>query len=146
MEQYQEIIIHWEDRKSIESLESIGESSLYQIYGNHHIYGRDVLLYIGISKNASKRFSQHIRGVFGYVNDLTVSVGKIEKFSDNLNLEIPESILVANHKPSYNKEFIHNLSPTAKQHKIIVINNGNNGMLKTCCTNFWWVPVPSNGN
>lgn len=143
MEQYQEIIIHWSDRKKIESFEfeTIGENSLYQIYGNHHIYGRDVLLYIGISNNTSKRFDQHVKGVFGYVNDLTVSVGKIQGSYNNINLEIPESILVANHKPSYNKEFIHDLSPKAKEYKIIVINNGNNGMLKTCCTNFWWVPI-----
>ena len=54
-------------------------------------------------------------------------------------LEIPESILIASHKPSYNKEFIHDLSLEAKQRKIIVINNGHHAMLKTCCSNFWWV-------
>jgi hypothetical protein len=79
----------------------------------------------------------HLNGVFGYVNNLSVSIGKIENYGEEL--EIPESILIANHKPSFNKDFIHDIHSEAKQHKIIVINNGNNGMLKTCCTNFWWV-------
>lgn len=30
------------------------------------------------------------------------------------------------------------LYENAKLKKIILINNGNNGMLKTCCTNYWW--------
>ena len=79
----------------------------------------------------------HLNGIFSFVNNLSVSIGRIDNYDESL--EIPESILIACHKPSYNKEFIHDLSPKAKQHKIIVINNGDNEMLKTCCTNFWWV-------
>jgi len=139
MEKYQEIIIHWRERVSIEKIkESDTDNVLYQIYGNHHIYGRDTLLYIGKSINAETRFKKHLNGVFGRVNNLSVSIGKINEYNENL-LEIPESILIANHKPSFNKEFIHDLPEDAKKHKIIVINNGNSEMLKTCCTNFWWV-------
>ena len=95
------------------------------------------MLYIGKSVHADNRMRAHLNGVFGFVNNLSVSIGKIDNYNDSL--EIPESILIACHKPSYNKEFIHDLSPKAKKHKIIVINNGDNEMLKTCCTNFWWV-------
>ena len=75
------------------------------------------------------------------MHNLSVSFGNVECYDDNLemDLEVPESILIASHKPSYNKEFIHDLPQKAKQHKIIIINNGDNGDLKTCCTNFWWV-------
>ena len=79
----------------------------------------------------------NLNGVFGFANNITFSVGYIKDFNDKL--EIPESILIANHKPSYNKEFIHDLPPEAKTKKIIVINNGVNYLLKTCCTNYWWV-------
>lgn len=34
---------------------------LYQIYGSHHLYGRNILLYIGMTKrdNSFKRLSEH---------------------------------------------------------------------------------------
>ena len=139
---YQEIIIDWSKRQRIETIDDLDKikiekaHALYLLYGDHHIYGRDTLLYIGISAYVDNRIKTHFNGVFGYVNNLSVSFGKIEDYNDSL--EIPESILIACHKPSYNKEFIHDISPKAKQHKIIVINNGNNEMLKTCCSNFWW--------
>lgn len=133
--EYQEIIIDWKERQSIES--AIGEKVLYQIYGDHHIYGRNTLLYIGKSVNVANRFKAHLKNVFGYVNNLSVLVGELKNYDGDL--EIPESILIANHKPSHNKDFIHDLASTAKANKIIIINNGNNAMLKTCCTNFWWV-------
>ncbi len=133
--EYQEIIIDWKERQSIES--AIGEKVLYQIYGDHHIYGRNTLLYIGKSVNVANRFEAHLKSVFGYVNNLSVSIGELKNYDGDL--EIPESILIANHKPSHNKDFIHDLASKAKANKIIIINNGNNEMLKTCCTNFWWV-------
>jgi len=143
MVEYQEIIINWSERVSINSVNDFEQSDveknnvLYQLYGDHHIYGRDTLLYIGKSTNAENRIKAHLNSVFGRVNNLSVSIGEITDYNESL--EIPESILIANHKPSFNKEFIHDLSSEAKQHKIIIINNGNNEMLKTCCTNFWWV-------
>jgi len=140
MEEYKEIIIHWSKRINIDEIKELDtDNVLYQIYGDHHIYGRVVLLYIGKSINAETRIKAHLKSFIGRVNNLSVSIGKIDNYNDNL-LEIPESILIANHKPSHNKEFIHDLTPDAKKHKIIVINNGNNEMLNTCCTNFWWVP------
>lgn len=143
MTEYQEIIIDWSKRHKIDTVDDIKKidtdktNVLYQLYGDHHIYGRDTLLYIGISTYADNRIKAHLNGIFGYVNNLSVSFGKIEHYNDSL--EIPESILIACHKPSYNKEFIHDISPQAKVHKIIIINNGNNEALKTCCTNFWWL-------
>ena len=143
--QYSELVITWSEKtpvnNSLDTLknrDSLPAKVLYQIYGDHHIYGRDTLLYIGITKNADARFYTHLKGVFGYVNALTISFGILKDF-DTEKFTVPESILIANHKPSYNKEFLHDLATEAKKEKIIVINNGNNYMLKTCCTNYWWV-------
>ena len=141
--EYQEIIINWSNRQTIQTIDDLAKCTddrhnvLYQLYGDHHIYGRDTLLYIGKSVYADNRMRAHLNGIFSFVNNLSVSIGKIDNYDESL--EIPESIFIACHNPSYNKEFIHDLSPKAKQHKIIVINNGDNEMLKTCCTNFWWV-------
>ena len=146
MEDYHEIIIDWKPKKSVTTFEDFisiakefnNKKVLYQIYGDHHIYGKDVLLYIGISESVKTRFNAHLNGVFQYVNNKRVSLGVIE-FGCNENLEIPESILIANHKPAFNKEYIHSIDSKAMENKIIIINNGTNNMLKTCCTNYWWV-------
>ena len=143
---YQEIIIDWRKKEAVKTIDDFilvadkikNSKVLYKIYGDHHVYGRDVLLYIGISTNIKSRFDTHLKGVFQFVNNKSVSLGVI---NDNFNgkLEIPESILIANHKPAFNKEYIHSVDQSAMEFKTIVINNGNNGMLKTCCTNYWWV-------
>ncbi len=135
---YEEIVIYWTKRKLINTIGNIPYGKgLYQIYGDHHIYGRDMLLYIGKSGDIQQRIEQHRKSVFSYVNNLSVSYGEIKDYDGKL--EIPESILIANHKPSFNKEYIHDIDKSAKEHKIIVINNGFNQMLKTCCTNYWWI-------
>ncbi len=141
---YQEIVVDWEPKQPINSMEDFvaitdniqSKNVLYQIYGDHHIYGRDVLLYIGISRDIRSRIDAHLKGVFQFVNNKSVSLGFVE---EELDLEIPESILIANHKPAFSKEYIHAIDPKAMSHKILIINNGDNGMLKTCCTNYWWV-------
>ena len=108
--EYQEIIINWSKRQHVKTVDDLAKCTdnrhnvLYQLYGDHHIYGRDTLLYIGKSNYADNRMRAHLNGVFGFVNNLSVSIGKIDDYDDSL--EIPESILIACHKPSYNKEFI----------------------------------------
>lgn len=158
MDSYNEIIINWskyfdiiydtETKKIISGTENFKSKNLiYQIYGDSNTYGRNVLLYIGITRDRNEnkrdlesRIKEHLLGVFGFVNNLKICIGKIT--SDNNNketIELAESILIANHKPIFNKTHIHNISKNAFRQKTIIINNGNNGMLSTCNTNFWWV-------
>ena len=49
-------IVHWDGPYSIEQIKEIKDTGyvLYQIYGSHHLYGRDVLLYIGESYREKK--------------------------------------------------------------------------------------------
>ena len=54
------------------------------------------------------------------------------------NLETAESILITNHEPSFNKEQVHDISTGAKKVKAIIINIGNNRILKICCPSFFW--------
>ncbi|CAG5087700.1 hypothetical protein [Parvicella tangerina] len=165
---YKEIVVNWEKGSAIETYEDFqnycklhpkpnnfkqygcvdeglktSDQIFYQIYGDHHVYGRNTLLYIGISKDVLSRFRHHLNGVFKYVNNKSISIGRADTFLNNM--EEVESILIANHKPAFNKTFIHDLHEDSRNmdrddtNKIIIINNGNNGMLKTCCTNYWWV-------
>ena len=138
---YSEIVIQWSPKMEITDpkVNSFPENVLYQLYGDSHLYGRDVLLYIGkTNRKVEERLSEHIKSVFGFVNNLSISVGKIINYPVE-SLEVPESILIANHKPSFNKEYIHLLADGATDSKIIIINNGHCLSLKSSCTNYWWV-------
>ena len=69
MTEYQEIIIYWSTRYQINNVDDIKKieidsaNVLYQLYGDHHVYGRDTLLYIGISVYADNRLRQHLNGI-----------------------------------------------------------------------------------
>ncbi|HRF37996.1 MAG TPA: hypothetical protein PK198_04335 [Saprospiraceae bacterium] len=140
MTEYEEIIIRWKPRikwaaDKFEKMEA--KNVLYQIYCDSHLYGRDVLAYIGkTDRSFGQRMDEHFKSFFQYANNVNYSVGEIMQYTGKL--EIPESILIANHKPFFNKEYIHDLPLEAKKQKIIVINEGEFGMLKSCCTNYWW--------
>ncbi len=140
-ENYQEIEVEWKEQRPWNELSEevlSAQNVLYQIYCDSHIYGRNVLAYIGkTDQNGISRIKDHQQSFFQYAQNIHFSIGTIK--SEPLKLEIPESILIANHKPFYNKEYIHELDPDAKNHKIIVINNGEHGSLKNACTNYWWV-------
>lgn len=140
MSEYEEIIINWESRLkwAPENFTKLGiKNVLYQIYCDSHIYGRDVLAYIGkTDRTFGQRMDEHLKSFIKHAKNINVIVGEIEGNRDNL--EVPESILIANHKPFFNKDFTHDLPREAKKHKIIILNQGEYGMLKSCCTNYWW--------
>jgi len=108
------------------------------------MYGSDALLYIGISKSIEGRMSQHLKGVFSYVHNKSISIGVVDQIQTS-KLEKLESILIANHKPAYNKEYLHDLDSSATKNiddnegEIVIINNGFYGQLQTSCINYWWV-------
>jgi hypothetical protein len=51
MTEYQEIIIYWSTRYQINNVDDIKKieidsaNVLYQLYGDHHVYGRHVIVY-----------------------------------------------------------------------------------------------------
>ncbi|MCH8555613.1 MAG: GIY-YIG nuclease family protein [Schleiferiaceae bacterium] len=138
--EYTEIIINWEKVNNIEKeandIDGIG--GLYCVYCDSHIYGKDVLAYIGQTINFRQRLEQHMSSFFKYANNVRFVFGKIaEKYG--LSFSDVESILIANHKPFFNKTNIHDISENAKRQNIIIINNNDHGSLKSCVTNYWWV-------
>ena len=142
MTKYLEIIIDWEFHEAWipEAFEKrYNQDVLYQVYCDSHIYGRQVLSYIGkTDQTFQQRWEQHEKSFWKFANNVNYAVGIIndQRFG---SLEIPESILIANHKPFFNKEYLHNVDSKAMNEKIIVINNGDHGSLKNACTNYWWV-------
>jgi len=56
---------------------------LYQIYGRHHLYGGNVLLYIGLTSTAGKRLTGHEKDWIYYEYDpVTVRFGSVRQFTD----------------------------------------------------------------
>lgn len=115
------------------------QNVLYQIYGHSPIYGENVLLYIGITKDSTRRMGQHLNSIFGRGINLSVSIGELNEPEEN-NLEIAEAILINLHKPSFNKEFLHDIPDIAKtpDELILILNKGNRGALMLECSNIWW--------
>lgn len=89
-------------------------NGFYCIYGRHPVYGPDVLLYIGETKEAEsrrsfrKRIVEHLKGRFWYHANLSVSLGTPDATLKLQPQEICliESILIAAHKPALNRQHI----------------------------------------
>ena len=53
------INIMWEGPLNLEDVKKYTRSGVYQYYGDHHVYGSDVLLYIGQAENLADRIRGH---------------------------------------------------------------------------------------
>ena len=116
---------------------------LYQICGAHHLYGRDVLLYIGsTSRNIAKRTKKQEELIEGTYDKATVRFGSVGKFttwedfykqrkSGNFQKASPgltrqiEALLIFAHQPVYNTK---NKKDFADM-DIRVFNTGRSGQL-----------------
>jgi len=91
-------------------------SGVYQIYGNHPVYGSHVLLYIGqTSLNKSgqsliKRIQQHLNSRFWFRTGLIVHIGQVKqknKIVTNSELiKDVESLLIVTNAPALNQQHI----------------------------------------
>ncbi|EKS7778551.1 hypothetical protein RYR28_002932 [Edwardsiella piscicida] len=91
---------------------------LYQIYGDHPTYGRDVLLYIGkTERDIMKRLSEHYNRFSNQCDEVKVFLASFGEFTswkemrdrnydpiskDNTELNAIESLLIYAHQPAYN--------------------------------------------
>lgn len=91
---------------------------LYQIYGDHPTYGRDVLLYIGkTERDLKERLSEHYSRFSNQCDEVKVFFASFGEFTswhemreenydpvskDNTELNAIESLLIYAHQPAYN--------------------------------------------
>lgn len=117
--------VYWEGPYSLEAItqdrnrELVKEwHCLYQIYGDHPTYGRDVLLYIGKTERAIKeRLSEHYSRFYNQCEEVKVFFASFGNFTswaemrkdnydpvsqDSVMLNAIESLLIYAHQPSYN--------------------------------------------
>jgi len=120
--------------------ELLNLNGFYQIYGRHPVYGKDVLLYIGETKenaDGTRRFrdrlNEHIKGRFFYYTNLSISLAPSKE--DDKTIKEVESVLINTHKPALNKQHIE----TKKKYRnpLLVRNWNFVGSLNDCCTSYW---------
>lgn len=135
MEDIKIIEINWEGpftEEEIETKHNAGDYGLYQVYGNHEIYGKDVLLYIGkaASQTFGTRLPQHddwygwkeiemkyYLGKFGGTENTTSN-----DWDDQINFA--ESGLIIYCQPSYNSSGLNSSNRFSKYNKVIIFNYG----------------------
>jgi len=117
------------------------EHVLYQIYGSHHLYGRDVLLYIGSSvRGLKERLREHEEWLEDEYDKVTLRFGSVGEFTNWKDWDTDDSytkakedlvqrieaLLIYTHQPPYNQI---NKSQAMKSKGIRIFNSGRSGQL-----------------
>ena len=120
-----------------------GKANYYCIYGQHPVYGGNVLLYIGETKRGKEgkrtikaRLREHFAGRFWDHTDLEISIGISEQKLTEAQICAVESILIAAHKPALNRKHID--ASTIDSRNILVHNYGYIRSLASECSGFYW--------
>ena len=130
------IQLDWDGPYRLDDLTTLKNEEIdygvYQIYGNHPVYGNDVLLYIGKAdlQTLGKRISQEN---WLYTNDsknINIYVGRLhgeqtpteEEWSTEIDLA--ERLLIYVHKPAYNARSVSSL-PEKELRNIHIVNWGH---------------------
>lgn len=112
--------VRWSGPFSVEKAQDEGQKShyvLYQLMGQHHLYGANVLLYIGrTARGIGKRVLEHEGWISEEYDEMQVRVGSVSPFvswsqdpatrqfvSDVSIVGAVESLLIYAHQPAYNK-------------------------------------------
>ncbi|MGL0930726.1 hypothetical protein ACSTDZ_17005 [Vibrio vulnificus] len=143
------IDVYWEGpypSNGLKKLKDIKGHCLYQIYGSHPVYGRDSLLYIGMSERDEifKRLDEHtwIQNQADLCQIYIASCGnftgwkawnkdKRERYDslefEHITLSAIESLLIYAHQPSYNSAGLKSKSFAEKPFRLF--NSGRRAML-----------------
>ena len=102
---------------------------LYQIYGNHPVFGRKSLLYIGQSWEQSlyERVIQHWFVKDEDFHEIEIYIGLLGGVKDSQPsrqdywkklIDIAEMLLICAHKPPFNRKHIEDVNNICKRHRV----------------------------
>ncbi len=137
------VVVHWEGPYPWADCRTIHEPGhvLYALHGSHHLYGRDVLLYIGRSDaGVGDRLQDHEQWVADEYDLMTVrlaSIGDFTSWSDSALGERyaqaepglvagVEALLIHAHQPAYNTM---NKASLERARDLRIMNTGRLGHL-----------------
>lgn len=118
---------------------------VYQIYGDHPVYGLNVLLYIGATKpvnnrNFEKRIKEHLKGRFWQHHGLSVRFGEVfhknNQITDVNEIKAIESILIAANIPALNRQNIDKASDYCSN--LLVRSHAFRGAIVPECSGEFW--------
>ncbi|CAM5734274.1 hypothetical protein SAFG77S_11602 [Streptomyces afghaniensis] len=130
------IQIEWQGPFTLDELNLLTDDShdygIYQIYGKHLVYGKDVLLYIGKAdqQTIGKRVSQENWWNTNDSKQLKIYAGRLAGVStpnDELwskEIDLAERLLISVHKPAYNSKSL-SLIRDAELQDIHILNWGD---------------------
>lgn len=136
--------IQYDSNKDCYSLDGLPENILgkvgfYQIHGDHQVYGKGVLLYIGETEKGNSdrsfrdRLTEHITGRYYHHTGLSVYLAA---YKHSVIVEMIESILINYHCPAHNSQHLHSMKSGTE--KLLVRNWGfTGGLLHSCVGNFY---------
>jgi hypothetical protein len=135
------------EKESVSDLKSIGAKlGIYQIYGTHPIYGRNVLLYIGVSTtNIFKRIKSHKSNWVKFEYDpVIIYFGEIVTPEEDFDFSMAEAIAMAESllvyycAPAYNSNLIVEIKEQYLKQDLIIRNYGKIGSLPTEVSTGWY--------
>lgn len=119
---------------------------LYALYGTHHLYGQQALLYIGRTEvDLKSRLVSHLPWIKDEFDEMKIKVASVREFSDitdwwnTWDIENPygpanaelvkdvETLLIYAHQPAYNTQGKNSLN-LSKGH-VRIFNTGKLGLL-----------------
>lgn len=118
------------------------KSGIYQIYGTHPIYGRNVLLYIGKTNDSfKKRLEKHnLDWIIYEYDEVQFYTGVIvdkdgEPNYDSELVDIAERLLIYFSAPAYNSQ---GLIEVKKGEEVILLNFGKIGSIPCEVSTLWY--------
>lgn len=133
----QQTIIHidWDGPYTLDQLKDLMDSKtekgIYQVYGIHPVYGKDVLLYIGKTggQTFGKRLLQEKWNRTNNYGDIKFHVGRLSGSDTPSNeiwvheIDLAERLLIYAHKPAFNSMSLQSV-PHRDLHNVHILNWG----------------------
>ncbi|WP_241675042.1 hypothetical protein [Paenibacillus luteus] len=133
----QQMMIHidWDGPYTLDQLKGLmnsnTEKGIYQVYGTHPVYGKDVLLYIGKTGNQTfgRRLLQEKWDNTNNYGDIKFYVGRLAGSVTPLSevwlqeIDLAERLLIYAHKPAFNSMSLQTL-PHQDLFKVHILNWG----------------------
>jgi excinuclease UvrABC nuclease subunit len=115
------------------------KGGVYQIYGDHPIYGQNILLYIGKADNLHARFvGGHLANEESFITRQP-NISFRYALVDKEQIDIVEQILIVMHKPSFNSAHIININKKFKEEAYYIQNHGERSLLHLEVTNYYFL-------
>jgi hypothetical protein len=138
------ITIEWEGPFTICAVKEMDDYGLYQIYGEHIIFGKNSLLYIGATnlkktgRTFSDRFKEHLRNWIDYDRengkDVSIYIARVSRkdVQPGILADI-EAVQIYWHSPPYNAQYIESVGDERKKrfdsYPLEILNEGKHHRL-----------------